>query len=323
MATAPNPAKSAEAAADTPARPEDDPRFDPAEEFVRPPDEDFWEKYSKRLEFPTSWVGAILVWVMMGLLYFAASKYLFNKSEGEVPVRILEVGGLDDEGEGSAGMGGTMEPIVQVDDKAFDVQPEVKENDPLDKPSENLQVQIQQAKAPPLKRGIGGGKGGGTGDTPGDGPGGTGNDKTWKRGIGWTLKFKFTDARDFCKQLAAAEAVIFVPEGGIDSKNGTLYADMNNPTVGRPADKGDPIFNGRLGLYEQEPAKIRKMLQYLGAPNGRTYGVFFPKKFQDELAQKEIGHRNRRPEDIENTVFSFSVRGGEYEIIVVDQRVRK
>ena len=319
MATAPVPATPAEP--EVPPRPEDDPRFDPAEEFVRPPDEDFWEKYSRRLEFPTSWVGALLIWAIAFAMFYAYSKYLSKGGGGEVPVRMLDVGGEDDSGEGSAGSGGTFDPILEGSEQAFDVPQDVKPPPELANAQEAFKENLKDIKKTP--RGQGPGQGRGVDNSVGKGPGGTGNDGTWKRGVGWTLRFKFEDARDFCKQLASAEAIIFVPEGGIDSKKGMLYADMNNPSVGRAADKSDPIFSGRLGMYEQDPRKIAQMLKFLGAPGGSTYGVFFPTKFQDELAQKEIAFRNRRKEDIENTIFSFVSRGGQYEIRVVDQKVKK
>ena len=43
----------------------------------------------------------------------------------------------------------------------------------------------------------------------------------------------------------------------------------------------------------------------------------------EELARKETNYRNRRAEDIEETIFRVVVRGGNYELIVDDQKVKK
>ena len=294
-----------------------DPRFDPAEEFVRPPDEDFWEKYSRRLEFPTSWVGALLIWAIAFALFYAYSKYLSVGAGGEVPVRILDVDtgdGVTDGG--TAGPGG--DPVLVADDRAFEVKPVVEPLPTLPQGTEAFPPPAAAKK----QDGQGAKAGPGTGAASGQGQGATAGDGGGRPGLGWTIRFKFEDAREFCQQLAAAKAVVYVPEGK-DGKKGTLYTDLTNPQVGRPAEKSDPIFNGRLGMYEQDAKKVAQMLKFLGAPEATTYGVFFPKEFYDELATKELAYRNRRKEDIGNTVFAFRMRDGKYEVVVIDQTVKK
>jgi hypothetical protein len=41
------------------------------------------------------------------------------------------------------------------------------------------------------------------------------------------------------------------------------------------------------------------------------------------LARKEAGYRNRRPEDVAETVFRVSLRDGKIEIKAVDQTPKK
>lgn len=298
------------------------PRFDPAEEFPRPPAEAFWDKYSKRLECPTAWVGAVLLWVLLAVGYSLAWDHLFKIEGGELPVRFLEVDGVGASDGGAPGSGGDPNPTLVSSEQAFAAAPEVVDPLPtLPDAGEPIQTPPREVDAKPV--GPGSKPGVGAGDAVGPDKGRATGDGVGTRGFGWTLKFKFEDAREFSKQLAAAGAVIFVPEGEVSSKKGMLYADLTNPQVGRAADKGDPIFSGRLGLYEQDPKKIKKMLEYLGAPEAKTYGVFFPKKFMEELADKELAYRNRRPEDIALTVFAYSMRGDRYEVTVVEQKVKK
>jgi hypothetical protein len=321
-----------------PTKPEDDPKadrpYDPSEEFPRPPDEDFWEKYSGHLEMPLSWTAAVLFHVLVAVGFlFVLPLLMGDYDRSTVPVRIMEVGGLDDFGEGSAGSGGNELSIAEGDNNPFEQKPDVPDVQ-LPDPTVATAQQIQDAldiaaknnpkKAIGTRQGSGNQPGRGYDGTVGKGPGGTGNDATWKRGLGWTIRFKFEDVREYCKQLAEAGAVVFVPDGGKDAPTGTLFADLNNPKVGRPAAKDDPIFGGRLGMYEQDARKVRLLLDYLGfGGQARLYGVFFPREFQEEMARKEVQYRNRRPEDIESTVFGFVSRGGKYEVVVLEQRLKK
>ena len=44
---------------------------------------------------------------------------------------------------------------------------------------------------------------------------------------------------------------------------------------------------------------------------------------EDELARKETAYRNRRSDDIEETVFQVTVRGGGYDLLVYDQTPKR
>lgn len=325
------------AAPEATTRPEDDPRFDPTEEFPRPPDEDFWEKYSGRLEFPMSWTAAVLFHVLVFLTLFLGYKYLGGGDGGNVPVTILEVGGLDDEGEGRAG--GDLSPAIEGESNPFDqaaqevppdptlpVPKDPNQKVPLEDPNGSQALKeataALNAQTNQNNKKIGAQKS--QGNKTGVGPGGTGNDDKWKRGHRWRIRLKFEDNREYVQQLASAGAVIFVPDA-VGSKAGTLFPDMNNPKVSRPANEtGDPIFSGRLGMYEEDPKKVRTFLDFLGfTGRSTTYGVFFPKEFQEDLARKEQSFRNLRPDDIDSTVFIFVKKAGGYEVVVKEQQMRK
>lgn len=55
----------------------------------------------------------------------------------------------------------------------------------------------------------------------------------------------------------------------------------------------------------------------------RSFWAFFPRELEDELARKEQHYRNRRPEDVEETVFRVVVRGGACEVVVWGQTPRR
>ncbi len=68
-----------------------------------------------------------------------------------------------------------------------------------------------------------------------------------------------------------------------------------------------------------------EVLEVLGVnpPNAKAFWAFFPSNLEEELARKEKGYRNRRPEDIEETIFRVTVRGGQFTIEVDDQVAKK
>ena len=55
----------------------------------------------------------------------------------------------------------------------------------------------------------------------------------------------------------------------------------------------------------------------------RTFWAFFPKSLEDELARKETGYRNKRADDIEETIFRVTVRGGRFELVVDEQKMKR
>jgi hypothetical protein len=98
-----------------------------------PPEEEFWEKYSKHLEFPLSSVGAILLHVLVGafIVFVLFRLANMNVDRGAVPMKLIEPGGFDDEGEGSAGSGGVETPLAEGNDNPF--KKDINEVLPLDK----------------------------------------------------------------------------------------------------------------------------------------------------------------------------------------------
>lgn len=304
-------------------------RFDPAEEFPRPPAEDFWQKYSGWLEFPLSWTAAVLFHALAAVGLLFVLPYLMARGDGAaVPIRIVAVSGDGDGPDDSpAGLGGA-ETLLTVGTDAFDAL--VK--DAL--PTPTLPAPTVQSPPAALPDPDGGGveepvppggrrPGGGRGGTKGTAKGGTGTGGTGQRGVGWRIMFQFEDGREYARQLAAAKAVVLIPDKA-DKKKGTFIPDMGNP-AGRRAATADDLrrVEPMLKFFEQDPKKARAFLDYLGLGGAESYFVCFPKEFVDDLARKEAQFDNLRPEDIEYTRFGFVVRGGEYDVRVLEQERRR
>ena len=83
---------------------------------------------------------------------------------------------------------------------------------------------------------------------------------------------------------------------------------------------------GKIQFSDNRPKPVREILASLGveAPSPpKAFWAFFPKNLEDELATKEKAYRNRRPEDIEETVFRVTVRGGSFSFVVDEQVAKK
>jgi hypothetical protein len=316
-----------------------------------PPDEEFWEKYSAHLEFPLSTVGAILLHVLVGAFIVFVLFRLANQGadRSSVPLKLVEVGGFDEFGQGSEGSGGVDDPIARGDSNPLeqalkdimplDQLPEAKQNmqDLLKEidPKSDFAVSAQAAAAYStldktlkekmlgMQRGAGKEKGGGYDGTAGTGPGGTGADSTRARTMRWVLRFRTSSGRDYLDQLHAMGGVVAVPVPP-ENKKLLFFDNLQNPN-GRIANSADEARMAQLlqfndGRRESVDAVARELkLDF----TPKAFWAFFPKEVEDDLGRKEKNYRNRRPEDIEETIFTVSYRGGTFQAVVYDQVAKR
>lgn len=316
------------------------------------PEEEFWERYNRRLEFPLAAVVAVLlhVLVLVGVVYGLFA--LMSREDNSGPkMDLAAVGGLDDEGQGSAGSGGREDPDIIKDVSperaAKDVLPDVKAIDQakenvkkivLEDPSGQLPVSASAAAAlsqldESLRKKLlgvgsqkGSGPGAGRGDSgePGAGPGGAGADSTRARGLRWVLRFKVANGRDYLEQLKAmgAEILVPIPPG---EKDCIVFDDLANPDKKRVATDGDfKRLSNKIRFGDTRRDAVMGVAGALGLDvTPKTFWAFFPKSVEDDLARKEIGYRNRRAEDIEETVFRVVIRGGSFEFQVDEQTFKR
>jgi len=314
-----------------------------------PPSESFEEKYNKRLEFPLSVVGSLLMHVLIaaGLAYLIL--VLMGKGEDKSPVGVktMAVGGMDDMGDGSAGSGGIDDPLIEKlnadpataavesladPSKLPQIQEDIQKTIKLIDPTGNLPVSSANAAAYAgldkairdkllgAQRGAGNEKGKGFDGSKGAGPGGTGSNSTLGRNMRWTLRFKVTSGRDYLDQLKAMKAELLIPIPGTDKC--IHIKDLDNPTDQKTVDPA--LFGDQLKFVDSRTEAVNSVLGALGLDiRSRTFCAVFSKEEEARLSKMETSYRNRRAEDIEETVFKVTVRGGAAEVIVDEQKVKR
>jgi hypothetical protein len=302
-----------------------------------PPPEEFWEKYNKRLEFPLSTVGAVFLHVAVGaLVVFILLRMAANATDrASVPLVLADVGGLDDSGSGSEGSGGVDEPLFRPTDEPFkpiEVMP-IDPNLPEAQANPNTTTLPDAAGnlAPPTtprpvgaEKGSGKEPGKGYDGTKGKGPGGTGADSTRARNLRWIIRFRTSSGRDYLDQLRVMGARVIIPVPG-GNKQYVYVPDLANLAGKRPPTKEEESeLAGMIKFGDNRAESVRQVAQELGLDfNPQAFWAVFPKNIEEELERKEKGYRNRRAEQIEETVFRVIMRGGNYEIVVEDQTVKR
>lgn len=144
-----------------------------------------------------------------------------------------------------------------------------------------------------------------------------------ERSARWVLRFKVADGKEYVEQLKAMGAEILIPLPP-DNKKSVLFRDLGKP---EPKDATDADLKRLAGKVQfsdkrKEPvAGVMEVLKVDGKPP--AFWAFFPKELADDLATKESSYRNRREENIEETVFRVTVREGKVEIVVADQKAKK
>jgi hypothetical protein len=325
-----------------------------AEASEGPPEEEFWDKYNRRMEFPLSTVAAVFLHVLVGalLVYILVGLMDSGEDRSNPPLQLMQVGGLDDAGEGSAGSGGQPDPDIVRDVDPFkaaqavlptpEALKEAKENLQkfvMDDPSGKLPISAPNAAAysqldESLRKkllGVGAQKGEGNqpgkgfDGTSGAGPGGTGADSTRARGLRWVLRFRVAPGgNDYLDQLKAMGAEILVPL--TSDKDCLIVPDLSAKTPRVATDADFKRLAGKIQFSDNRKPMVREVLDALGikvAVQPKAFWAFFPKEVEEDLARKEKAYRNRRAEDIEETVFRVTIRGGSYEVVVDDQVIKR
>ena len=321
--------------------------LDPTKEFEGPPEEGFWDQYNKRLEFPLSSVATVLLHVLVGTLLVMILLHMESKEDrSSVKVEFAEIGGMDEFGKGSAGSGGYEDPVVE----RINEDPSTALEKMFGSPEELPQIQEKAAKLldptgnlPITKgnavaiesmnqklrdklfggpRGTGNRPGRGNDLSPGNGPGGTGADSTLGRNMRWTLRFRVSSGRDYLKQLETMGAKLLIPKPGTDQC--VLIENLASPESRRLAGVDElGQYGSLLKFADSRPDAVGTVARSLDLDfTPKSFFAVFSKDFENDLARKERNFANKRAEQIAETIFKVTVRGGQFEVVVADQKLR-
>ncbi len=297
----------------------------------------FWERYNSSLEFPISTAIAVLLLAIASAI-FVLSLRMNNEDKTPVPLNFL--GGDDDEGEGSPGDGGSDlamgKPLSAAEMQKL--MQELQLNEPKDlkekldiggdiEVPENEQIALAQLSEDLRKKLIGAKSGSGNGTSGGDpaggkGPGGFGANSTYARALRWILRFDTSSGEDYVNQMAGIGGVIMVP---IPPENKNLLI-IKTPRDPKPVPVTDTELQHYTRLIQfaevrrESVENVAKALKLTFTP--RSFFAYFPRELEEKLSALEKNYQNKQPEQIRSTAFKVIVRGGSYDFVVVEQKLR-
>jgi len=293
-----------------------------------PPDEKFWQSYSKHGEFPLSTVGSIAVHVLVfGFLALLLHFEMNSKDNASVPIRIVSISDTVGQDERFGDPTGP-EKIENPAERPLDPE---KANAPtlstpktvvpkwtpnLDPEAPNSFAFEEQARrSNDLKNQMA--KGVERTFAKGKDPGPTGT-ITAKRLNRWTLRFNTKNGRDYLAQLDSVGAILLIPQPP-DWKSSKIIRDLKTPNAGK---EEDLTQFAQMQFTDTRPDSVRDVAQALGLDfTPQYFTAFFPREFEEDLARKEKAYRDRKEDDIAQTIFQVVVRNGKPEITVVEQRL--
>jgi len=311
----------------------------------------FWQTHSPRFEMPISFTTAAFLlagmFALMLALFFASN---IGPKQDSVPIALSDAGD-DDGGDGSQGGGGEPDPIAigfspptEQDRQALphpdeipEIQKDIAEQLKIEDP--DSAIPLSSTKPPEYSTfdkairdkllGLGSQKGtpGGPGkgdDAEGTGNGGKGASSTRARSMRWVMRFSTRSGRDYLDQLASLKAVVVVPLPP-DGKTAYVFRDLINPRPGTYVEEKEwTKLAGQIQFCDYKKTSVTEVSSALNLNfTPVSFWAFFPKDLEGELSRLEVAHANKQPEQIEETVFEVTVRGGNSKIVVASQKLKR
>lgn len=340
MSTVPHPTDASEPAPLDHAEPNS---FVDSEE---PGDETFWQSYNRNLECPIASLLSVFahLLVVAGLLFVILMSGWRTKDTSPVPIALVD-NGFDDFGRGNPDEGGALTPISNGDNAPTQSDfeqlpnlediPEIKERIEQDiaMDSDLADIRIPDEKVAPLAglakelqnklAQVGQRKGaGGVGRV---GPGGTGSDSTRARSLRWVVRFNIVSGREYLNQLQGMGAIVVVPIPP-SNKSAYVYKDLSGRSAGELATDGEWMHLAqRVQFCDYKRDVVQQVVKELRSPieTPHAFWAFFPKEWEEKLARLEREYKNKRSEDIQETVFQVIKReDGKYDVAVARQSLK-
>jgi hypothetical protein len=310
------------------------------------PDETFWRAYNHNLEFPIATVLSVFAHLLVVAGLIGVLLLINYRTKDKSPVKIeLVDNGPDDIGRGNPNDGGERTPIADgsnVPNKAdFEQLPNLQDLAVVkDRIRQDLaldpslaDIPIPDEKVAPLLTlatdlqdklaRVGKSKGDGGLGKPG--PGGAGADSTRARSLRWVMRFNITSGREYLNQLGSLHAVVVIPVPPAN-KSAYVYRDLSGNGRGELMTESEwTQLAQKVQFCDYKRDVIDQVTKELRAPiqTPHAFWAFFPTELEVKLAQLEKAHNNKRSEEIEETVFQVVSRGGEYDMVVVRQTLKK
>jgi hypothetical protein len=324
---------------------------DPVAVQPLPPDEQFWEKYSRNFEFPLSSFGSIAAHVMVVGLFLLFVKFM-NSDRDKVspPIRAMVVGDGEAKGDGTSGSGGgnpneasqsePMEPVPPVPEEQLkEIQSNVVEwapdlkldpetvkmlaNSPEFDKFKQLNDDLRKRLLEGLKRDKGKGNQLGKGNDGSEGTGQTGKgdaETAGERSLRWDLIFQdYKRGSEYLEQIAELKGKIIYPLPP-NWERCVVLSDF------RPGAKGQETdLKSITEMYYicSDPRQVDVIVDALEMKQAPPYYVLLlPKEVEDHLSALETSFKNRKSSEIRQTTFKFVKRDGKLVPIVVRQTYR-
>ncbi|MFO0938244.1 MAG: hypothetical protein U0798_17195 [Gemmataceae bacterium] len=318
-------------------------------EVEGPPETAFWKRYNDRLEMPTSIVGSICMHCGLVFMLLICLNYFMKTEKPIIPISMID--GEDDKGNGSPGSGSVADPAVigtyqpsaqdfanlktpqalpRIQDIQDKLNAESTESDIKMPESDQLAyASLDKALADKLlgigqNKGEGGSTGRGNSGQVGSGPGGFGADSTRARSMRWVMRFNVQDGRDYLRQLAVLKATVLIPIPPAN-KDMMIFKDLTSGQPNRLATTAeiDELSRQMRFCDITSKATIEIASTYKLNFTPQCFFAFFPKDLEARLARDEENFRGRKAKDIEETIFSVTVRGESFDIRIVDQTPKR
>ncbi len=316
-----------------------------------PGEETFWQAHSPRFEMPISFTTSALVMAALFALvlgiYFVANR---GQTQDSVPIALSDAG-FDDAGDGSEGLGGEANPIaigftppteqdvqnLPHPDQIPEVTKDIEDKLRIEDPNSVIPLQMEKGAAYSTfdkaardkllglgsQRGAPGGPGSGD-DEKGSGVGGKGASSTRARSMRWVMQFSTRSGRDYLDQLAALKAVVVVPIPP-DGKTAFVFRDLINPQPGTYVEEKEwTKLAGQIQFCDFKKSSVTEVSAALHLNfTPASFWAFFPRDLEAELSRLEVAYGNKQPEQIEETKFEVTVRGGSSQIVVASQKLKR
>jgi hypothetical protein len=141
----------------------------------------------------------------------------------------------------------------------------------------------------------------------------------------WVLRFSVRGGNDYISQLHAMGAEILIPMSS--DRDCIIVPDLGDPKSARTATDSDfKRLAGKIQFSDNRRQMVNEIIDVLGVKvsgQPKAFWAFFPKGVEEDLARKEKGYRGRTPENIEETIFRVTIRGGSFDFVVEDQTAKK